>query len=336
MRGWLRNNFFQFLVLSIFVIVLSGCSAIGASQDVTTKEFKIAHVTQESHIWHQTALKFGEELEKLSDGRFTVNLYPSSQLGQEKDYMLLLETGALDAAMLTNGYMSTREESLNAWFLPFTFNTIEEAIEMTETEESKALLATLNKQGIKGLGFIFAGNRHMLLADGEVQSPDDLSGKKMRILGSPIMQMFWGEMGASPTAMPLSEVYTALQTGVIDGMDIDLDALMTEKYYETAENLTITNHMTFPAVFAISEKVYNDLAEEDQTIVDEATKRAIAWANEETVKRETETLQTLKDMGVNVVDLTDNSSFIEAKNSVIETYANKNELIKNFVEKANQ
>lgn len=336
MRGWHKKKWTRIFVLAFLVFVLTGCSAISVTQDEGTKEFKIAHVTQESHIWHQTAVKFGEELEKLSDGRFTVNLYPSSQLGQEKDYMLLLETGALDAAMLTNGYMSTREESLNAWFLPFTFNTIEEAIEMTKTEESQALLGTLNIQGIKGLGFIFAGNRHMLLSDGEVQSPDDLYGKKMRILGSPIMQMFWGEMGASPTAMPLSEVYTALQTGVIDGMDIDLDALMTEKYYETAENLTITNHMTFPAVFVISEKVYNDLPEEDQAIVDEATKRAIAWANEETVKRETETLQTLREKGINVVDLTDNSSFIEAKNNVIETYVNRNELIRNFVERANQ
>jgi TRAP-type C4-dicarboxylate transport system substrate-binding protein len=111
---------------------------------------------------------------------------------------------------------------------------------------------------------------------------------------------------------------------------------MTEKYYETAENLTITNHMTFPAVFVISEKVYNELPDEDRAIVDEATKRAIAWANEETIKRETETLQTLKEIGVNVTELPNSSPFIDAKNSVIETYAKKNELIKSFVEKANQ
>lgn len=336
MRGWNKNSFLACIILSIFALVLAGCSANDATLDGNTKEFKIAHVTQESHIWHQTAVKFGEELETLSDGRFTVNLYPSSQLGQERDYMLLLETGALDGAMLTNAYMSTREESLNAWFLPFTFDTIEEAIAMTESEESKEMLGTLSKQGMKGLGFIFAGNRHMLLTEGEVQAPEDLHGKKMRIIGSPIMQMFWTELGAGPTAMPLSEVYTALQTGVIDGMDIDLDALMTEKYYETAENLTVTNHMTFPAVFTMSEKVYNGLSEEDRAIVDEATKRAIAWANEETVKRETETLEKLKEAGVNVVELEDIAPFVDTKNKVIETYAEKNDLIKRFVEKANQ
>jgi len=89
-RGWKKKKYTSFIILLLLGFVLSGCSTINASQEVGTKEFKIAHVTQESHIWHQTAVKFGEELEKLSDGRFTVNLYPSSQLGQEKDYMLLL------------------------------------------------------------------------------------------------------------------------------------------------------------------------------------------------------------------------------------------------------
>ena len=191
MNKWDNNILFRLLLFTSMIMILTGCSALTVSQSNDTKEFKIAYVTQETHIWHQTAVKFGEELEKLSDGRFTVNLYPASQLGLEKDYMLLLETGALDASLLTNGYMSTREEALNAWFLPFTFDTIEEAIEMTKTEESQALLDTLSKQGIKGVGFIFAGNRHMLLTEGSVTSPDDLRGKKMRILGSPIMQMFW-------------------------------------------------------------------------------------------------------------------------------------------------
>ncbi|MCU9594506.1 TRAP transporter substrate-binding protein [Caldibacillus thermolactis] len=336
MKKKISKNLVQFIFLTIFLILLTGCSISSTALNSNKKEFKIAHVTQETHIWHQASVKFGEELEKLSEGRFTVNLYPSSQLGQEKDYMLLLETGALDAAILTNGYMSTREESLNAWFLPFTFPTIEEAIAMTETEESQALLETLNKQGVKGLGFIFAGNRHILLSDDFVHSPDDLDGKKVRILGSPIMQMFWEHLGAGPTAMPLSEVYTALQTGVIDGMDIDLDALMTEKYYETADHLTITNHMTFPALFVISKRVYNELSKTDQAIVDEAAKRAIAWANEETIKRETETLKKLKDAGVNVTEIEDFSPFLDAKEHVINTYTKKNELIKRFVEKANQ
>ena len=94
--------------------------------------------------------------------------------------------------------------------------------------------------------FIFAGNRHLLMKNGHISSMEDLAGKEIRIIGSPLFQTFWERTGAGPTAMPLSEVYTSLQTGVIDGMDIDLDALVTEKYYETTKYLTLTNHATFP------------------------------------------------------------------------------------------
>ncbi len=94
--------------------------------------------------------------------------------------------------------------------------------------------------------------------------------------------------------------------------------------------------MTFPALFVISKRVYNELSKTDQAIVDEAAKRAIAWANEETIKRETETLKKLKDAGVNVTEIEDFSPFLDAKEHVINTYTKKNELIKRFVEKANQ
>ena len=162
--------------------------------------------------------------------------------------------------------MSTREVSLNSWFMPFLFSDLEDANKMRESEETKKMLEELGSQGLLGLDIAFAGNRHILMKDGFIGSPEDLKGKKIRIIGSPAMQSFWEKTGSGPTAMPLPEVYTSLQTGVIDGMDIDLDALVTEKYYENAKYLTLTNQMTFPTVVVMSQARFDKLSEEDQEI----------------------------------------------------------------------
>jgi tripartite ATP-independent transporter DctP family solute receptor len=331
------------VMLSILVIILSACSGNNANGDEKSSEkggdvytFKVSHVTQESHVWHQTALKFGEELEKLSDGRMKLEIYPASQLGLEKDMAQQLETGSLDFGFLTNAYMSTRQDSLNAWFMPFTFKNLEEAVKMRESEAAKQMLEDLNSQGLVGLDFIFAGNRHILMKNGHVSSPQDLKGKKIRIIGSPAIQEFWEKVGAGPTAMPLSEVYTSLQTGVIDGIDIDLDALVTEKYYENAENLTLTNHITFPSVIVMSQKTYDKLTTEDQEIVKKALKAAADWGVQQAIQRENKNLEELKKHGVKVKELTDTSAFDSIAKEVKDKYAEKSPVIKKFLEEAKQ
>lgn len=327
-------------ILSVLTLLLAGCG--GGSQQASggneasgkeqTYTFKATHVTQETHVWHQTALKFGEELDKLSNGRMKLDVYPASQLGPEKDMVSQLETGAIDFGFLTNAYMSTRQESLNAWFMPFAFKSLKDAVAVRESAPAKDMLKELEAQGLVGLDFGFAGNRHILMKDGHISSPADLKGKKVRIIGSPAIQDFWTAIGAGPTAMPLPEVYTSLQTGVIDGIDIDLDALVTEKYYENAENLTLTNHFTFPTVIVMSQASYNKLSAEDQEIVKTAIKNAVDWGVQEAINRESANLETLKQAGVKVEELTDATSFESMIKQVEETYSQKSPIIKAFLE----
>jgi len=336
-KNW--RKFGLLAVLTLFVTVLAACGggdeSANGSTDGDEITFKVSHVVQESHVWHQIAEKFDEELQALSDGKMSLDIYSASQLGSEQDMVQQLETGSIDFGFLTNAYMSTREESLNSWFMPFLFSDLEEAIELRDSEEAQEMLEGLESQGLVGLDFAFAGNRHILSADGFIESPEDLSGLKMRIIGSPAVQMFWEESPAGPTAMPLSEVYTSLQTGVIDGMDIDLDALVTEKYYENAEYLTLTNHATFPTAIVMSQQVYDGLSEEDQEIVTTALETAVDWGLEEAVAREESNLQELEEQGVQVQEI-DGSEFEEITQTVREDFAGRNELIESFIETAEE
>ena len=327
------KEFMLFMAVSMIVAILAACGG-DEGESSNSRTFKIAHVVQESHVWHATAEKFGDELSKLSDGRLTVDIYPASQLGAEADMVQQIETGAVDFGFITNAYMSTREVSLNAWFMPYMFSNLEEAVAMRESEEAKQMLESLSSQGLLGLDFAFAGNRHVLMEDSFAEKPADLKGKKIRIIGSPAMQAYWEKVGAGPVAMPLSEVYTSLQTGVIDGIDIDLDALVTEKYYENAKYLTLTNQTTFPTVVVMSQKVFDELSSEDQEIVKKAMKTAVDWGAEEAIKREASNLETLKAAGVEVLESIDTAPFKAVSDEVREEFSNESELIKAFIEAA--
>ncbi|TSI03574.1 TRAP transporter substrate-binding protein [Lysinibacillus sp. BW-2-10] len=337
------KKFMFMLIMTALAVVLAACGGdkeetsstpaeSGKESGGESRTFKIAHVVQESHVWNATAVKFGEELEKLSDGRMNVQIFPASQLGAEADMVQQIETGAVEFGFLTNAYMSTREDSLNSWFMPYLFNNLDEAVAMRESEEAKQMLESLSSQGLLGLDFMFAGNRHVLMKDGFAETPEDLKGKKIRIIGSPAMQSYWEKVGAGPVAMPLPEVYTSLQTGVIDGIDIDLDALVTEKYYENAKYLTLTNQMTFPTVIVVSQSVYDQLPAEDQEIVKQAMKTAVDWGVQEAVAREKANLETLKAAGVEVLEDIDNAPFQAVSDEVKKEFSDKSEIVKSFIE----
>ncbi len=333
----------SFLLVLAFILVTACSSGQENSSPVNsqtgetnessakTYTFKLSHVTPPSHGWNQTAEKFNEELQTLTEGRLKVEIFPNSQLGTEPDMLQQLETGAIDFAFITNAYMSTRAQEFNAWFMPFLFEDLADASEARKSEPAKQMLKNLESQGLIGLDFSFAGNRHILMKSGAVSSPEDLNGKKLRIIGSPAMSDFWSGLGVGPTPMPLPEVYTSLQTGVIDGIDIDLDALVSLNLYEIAQDLTLTNHMAFPAVVVMSQKTYHELSQEDQQAVLEAMEKAVEWGINDAINREKENLNFVQEKGLNITDMTDHSSFSAIKEQLYEKYS-ENPIIKNFIE----
>lgn len=325
------------------MVVLTACGSkadapsTGSAQASTNSAaanytFKYAHVAQPTHIAQKVAEKFKQELDSRSNGRMKLDIFPASQLGSEKDMFQQMQAGAIDFGSITNAYMSTRSESFNGWFMPFLFSDLESATKAVQTEAATNMLKELEKQGTIGVGYVFSGNRHILMKNGAIQSPEQLKGKKIRIIGSPAIQDFWKAVGAGPTPMPLPEVYTAFQTGVIDGIDIDLDALVTQKYYEIAKDLTMTNHMTFPSVALISKAAYDKLPAEDQKIVLDAFHAAIDWGLTESINAEKHNLEEVKKQGVNVVEIGQKDSFYPIAEELYKQYGEKNAIIKAFID----
>lgn len=303
----------------------------GEKSSGATYNFKLAHITPTDHMWHKAAEKFKEELAKRSDGRMKLEIYPASQLGTEADMVQQISAGSVDFGFITAAYLSSRAEAFTAWFAPYAFKDLEEANEARDSEIAKKILATLDEQQIKGLDYLFAGSRVMLYKDKEVKKPEDMKGLKFRVTPSPPLTDFYKSLGASPESLPLPEVYAAIQTGVIDGMDMDLDATITNKYYEVAKYGAVTNHMVWPAVAMMNKATYDKMSDEDKKIVDESIKAAAEYSAKTRASQEEEFKKTLSDAGMKIYEI-DEALFDPYIKKFDDKYAGSNPLIKEFIE----
>ncbi len=301
------------------------------SNEQKTYNFKMTYVTQTGHVWHKFAEKFGEELVARSDGRMKLELFPAAQLGPEKDMVQQLENGSIDFALITLAYLSSRIPAVDAWNMPFLFPNLETAIEATDSEPAKKILQLFDEQGLLGKGYMLTPPHNLLIKDSPIDALDDVNGMKVRFTGGPSVLEYWEGLGASPIAMGLPEVYSALQTGVIDGVSIDTNALLSEKLYEEADYYVLTNHMAFGSIFTASKVNFEKMPAEDQKIVDEALAAALDWGKKELVKIQSEDLKQLESL-LNVSELTTRDAFREEAKKIYEKYSSENELIKEFIE----
>ncbi len=303
--------------------------ATGESSE--TYSFKLAHITPTSHMWHEAAEKFGEELDERSDGRMSLEIYPASQLGTEADMVQQIEAGSIDFGFITAAYLSSRSDAFAAWFTPYAFDSLEEVHEARKSDIAKKILGTLDEQGLVGLDYLFAGQRVMLFKDTEVRAPEDMEGMTLRVTPSPPMQDFYRFTGAASEGLPLPEVYAAVQTGVIDGMDMDLDATITNNYHEVVEYGAVTNHMVWPAVALANQDVFEGMPEADQQIIREALEAAADHAVTKRASQEEEFKQELMDQGMTIYEL-NADVFSEQIEQFDETYGPSNELIQEFID----
>lgn len=270
---------------------LFATTAMGMAE---ARELRMGVITPPSHVWTKVANRIAEKLPEATGGELTVAVFPAGQLGSEQEMFQQMSTGLLDAGLMTAAITSLRAPSMQGWFTPYLFPDVSAAIKAADTPAAGEMLKELDAAGLHGIGYTFAGMRHILMKDAPVTSPEELKNKKIRIVPFPAMKTWWGAIGAVPTPVNLTEVYQALQTGLLDGIDIDLDALVGNKYNEVAKGLTITNHMPFPSVMVVSSMTWDSLTPEEQTAFTQVADEALAWGSQQQIAAEQANLATLE------------------------------------------
>lgn len=314
---------------------LAACSLVGLTTAgaARAEELKMGLITPPAHVWTKAAQRFADTLKERSGGELTVAIFPGGQLGNEPEMFQQMQAGLLDMGFMTGALTSLREPSIQGWFTPFLFANVEQAAAAAKTPAAQQMLANLEKIGLKGLGYSFAGMRHILKREGTVETVADLKGQKIRIVPFPAMKVWWEATGAVPTPVQLPDIYQALQNGLLDGVDIDLDALVGSKFQEVAKGLTLTSHMAFPAVAMIGTQRWNKLTPAQQELITTTMAETLDWATAGQVEAEKKNLATLE-AAITVKALDDAEAVFADANAAFDTAFGSNALIKAFQEQA--
>lgn len=307
---------------------------MGVAGMVQAEDLRFVHIVPPSHVWHQVAERFSENLRQQSSGRLAAHITPQVKAWREPQLINLLRAGSIHFSILTAGALGTRSESMLGWFLPYTFADVAQAGAAARTPAAREMLQELDKQGLIGLGYAFAGMRHVLSVE-PVQSPADLQGRKIRSFPNRIFRDWWQANGATPTDLPLSEVAPALSAKLLYALDVDLDAVVGLKLYRHAGHLTLTNHMAFPGIMVVSAKWWKRQSAEDQALIRRTYAEAEAWGLQRQIAAEASNLRVLKDAGVAISEV-DLQAFRQAGQGISASYAAGNPQIRAFAEQAAQ
>ena len=229
-------------------------------------EVRIAsHVSAQSPL-HQQSQMFADEIEKQLPGEFKFTLFPGGQLGKEKALITNVKAGSLEMINVASGVMKL-DKKLGMFDLPWLFSNREHVQKTMGGELGAQVKARIEeKAGVKVIGIYENGFRHVLNKVRAVSTPDDLKGLKIRISGGKFRQGVFQQMGATPQKISWKETFTALQTGVVDGVEAATYGFYGQKQYEVAKYLSLTGHVYTPSFMLASSKFWGSLSEEQQKV----------------------------------------------------------------------
>jgi len=258
---------------------------------------KFSHVVAENTPKGKGALKFKELAEERTKGRVKVEVYPNSQLFKDGEEMQMLQLGnvqILAPSVSKFGPLGVRE--FEVFDLPFIFDNEKDLHNVTQGRIGKELFKKLESKGIIGLAYWDNGFKQMS-ANKPLRTPADFRGQKIRIQSSKVLDGQMRALGATPQVMAFSEVYQALQTGVVDGQENTWSNIYTQKFNEVQKYITVSNHGVIEYAVIVNKKFWDGLPADIRTILDGAMKDATNYANDIAKQENDEALAKIKAAG---------------------------------------
>lgn len=279
----------------IGAILLAGCRE--PAHDVWT--VKLSHVYATNTDYQQMAERFRDLMRERTGGRFRVAIYPSGQLGDERVTFEQLQFGAQQMAISGTPVLSGWVPEGQIFDLPFLFKTREEgvaALKGTLGNWWRNLL--LEKTGVRSLGFLEYGFRHVYNRKRPIETPDDLKGLKLRVLQNTTYLRAYAAFDVQATPMAYGEVYSALQQGVIDGGEANVIGYMTDRLYEVAPYFSFTSITYNPITLLINDRFYESLPLDVRDAVAQSADEALAFQSEVSLRMTTDAILAMKAAGV--------------------------------------
>jgi len=293
--------------------------------NVMAKEGKVlsfAHVFNINHPFHKGIELAAKIVNEKTDGEIKINIFPSSQLGTQKEIFESVMLGNIDMASLGPGYITDVFEPIYICDMPFLWKNLDHISRFIKSDIAKEMYEDLRiETHLNVLGVAYLGTRH-ITSNKPIRTPDDLKNFKLRVPGIPYYLEIAKAMGSNPTSIPFSEVYMALQQKVIDGQENGLPNIYSMKFYEVQKYINLTGHISNLEIWAINDKVLQGLTEKEQEILKSAFEEGANFASKLIAKNEEDLVPVLKQKG-NIFIETDLDAFRKAVSSIPDKYSSK-------------
>lgn len=285
-------------------------STFGATAGVAQETLRFGHVYEASTPYHAAMVNAAELLEAKTDGRYTMEVFPASQLGKEAALNEALSLGTVDAIYTGVAFLGQSYGPISISDYPFTMRSFEHWKAYVNSDLFDEMAGEYkNISGNTIATMTYYGARHVT-SNKPILAPADMDGLKIRTPNAPAYQMFPKATGANPTPMAFAEVYLALQQGVVDAQENPLPTIQFKKFYEVQSNINLTGHITNSLAVVVSPVTLGKMGDDGQLLLD-ALAEAAAATSEEIVQSEAELVGWFRDQGVNVNEV-DRAPFMAA------------------------
>lgn len=289
------------LINTVAMTMFAGALALGASQ-VEARTFRAADVQPPDYPTVKAVNFMSEQLSKATDGKYSIKVFPSSQLGSEKDTIEQIKLGAIDFLRVNAGTLNTICPAMTVPVMPFVFRDADHFHRVMDSSIGDEILADCEAHGMVGLAFYDSGSRSFYTRN-PVRNINDLKGLKIRVQQSDVWVAMMKLLGANPTPMPTGEVFTGLKTGLIDGAENNWPTYQTSHAYEVAKYYALDEHSMAPDVLLMSKKVYDSFTPEEQAAVRKAAKDSVPYMRQLWSDLENQSKDIVTKAGVEVITI---------------------------------
>lgn len=316
------------ILIIILLISIVGCS--GSQQGSTSPEpkssstgekiiLKAGDVIDQNHPYSLAIVKFGEIVKEKTNGRIEVQLFHSSQLGNERDLIEGVKMGSVELCAISSAPAAGIVPNIAVFDLPYLFQSREHAYSVMDGPIGQDFFAQLKENKVLGLGWFENGFRNITNSKRPITKPEDLAGLKIRVMENPVPIATFNEVGANAVAMAWGEVFTALQQGTIDAQENPMSVIYLQRLYEVQDYLSLTEHFYAPALFLMSQQVFDKLSPEDQKIILDAAAETTEFERQEAKRQAEEYVSKCEEEGMKINEV-DKSLFVEAMAPVYEKF----------------
>lgn len=295
------------LILTLAVVATALVSASGQAEPAASDEpivLRLAETHAQDYPTTRGNYRFAELVEERTNGRITVEVYHSAQLGEERAAIEQVQFGAIDLTRVSISPLAAFSPGLDALQMPYLYNSTEHMWDVLLGPIGDEMLASVEEAGFVGLAWYESGARSFYNSVRPVETVADLAGLKIRVQESQLMVGLVEALGAVATPMPFGEVYGALQTGVIDGAENNWPSYYSTSHYEVAGYYTLDRHTQVPEILIASKIAMDRLSQADQNIIRQAARDAISYQREQWAAFVAESERVIRANGNVITELT--------------------------------